>query len=143
MARYSAYILTGAGSSTLPIISLYGVAAGGGRIRQISVFSSTAVAVALKVVRLTSIGTTGAAITIAKHDPGSRDAVCLPFTTHTVLPAFGAVADILFPGAVIAAGGVSTFGDSGLVIPNVTTEGIGLLPVSGGAACHCLIMWDE
>ena len=52
MARYSAGITTAAGSTTLPIISLYGIAAVNGRIVEIGVTNTTTTSVGLKIVRL-------------------------------------------------------------------------------------------
>lgn len=146
MARYSAGVRTGAGSTTLPIISLYAAAAVGGRIREISVFNTTTTAVALHIVRLAATGTQGAGLAEAKHDPASATAGCTAFTTHSVDPTAGAIVMGYHAslGAAIGAGVIWTFGDSGLVIPVGTSNGIGVIVSTGtGQVCDATIVWDE
>src|SRR3990172_6804319 len=130
MARYSAGVRTAAGSTTLPLISLYSPAA-------------TAVAVAL--FRLTSAGTQGAGLTEAKHSPISAAASCTAFTTHTVLPTLGD--DLGYRaavGAAVGAGVIWTFGDTGLEMPVGVANGIGVLVATGtGQVLDAYIVWDE
>lgn len=145
MARYNAGVKTGAGSTTLPIISLYAAAAVGGKVREIGVFNTTATAVDLKLARLTTTGTQGAGLTAAKHDPDSVAASCGAFTTHTVAPTLGN--DLGYRaslGAAIGSGVIWTFGDTGLRITVGTANGIGVIPENGtGQACQAYIVWDE
>ena len=69
-SRYSAGLLTTAGSTTLPIAALVGASTIRPRVWEIGVFNTTATAVALKLVRMTTAGTPGAAASaIATHIP--------------------------------------------------------------------------
>jgi hypothetical protein len=146
VARYSAGVKTGAGSTTLPIMSLYAVAAQAGSIYEIGAFNTTAVAVDLKLVRLNSAGTQGAGLVEAKHNPDSAAALCTAFTTHSSTgPTLGD--DLGFRaslGAAIGAGVIWTFGSTGLRIPVGTANGIGIIVENGtGQACQCYFVWEE
>lgn len=145
MARYSTGVLTGAGSTTLPIVSLYSAAAVAGKIREIGITNTTATAVALKLVRLTSTGTQGGVLVEAKHDPDSAAASAAGFTTHTAAPTLGD--DLGYRaslGAAIGSGVIWTFGDAGLRIPVGVANGIGVLVENGtGQACQVYLVWDE
>jgi hypothetical protein len=146
MARFSAGVRTGAGSTTLPIISLYGGATGGGKVREIGVFNTTTTAVVLSLMRLTNTGTQGAGLTEAKHELGSGPALCTAFTTHSVDPTSGGI-DLGYRailGAAAGAGIIWTFGDAGIVIPADTTEGVAVIVATGtGQVCDAYIVWDE
>lgn len=145
MARYSAGAKTTAGSTLLPIISLYSAAAVGPKIREIGVFNTTSTPVDLKLVRLTSQGTPGAGLTEGKHDPDSAAASCTAFTTHSAGPTLGD--DLGYRGslgAAIGAAVIFTFGDSGLRASVGTSNGIGVIVENGtGQACQAYIVWDE
>ncbi len=145
MARYSSGVLTGAGSTTLPLISIYAAASVGGKVREIGLFNTTTTAVAVQLQRLTTAGTQGAGQTEAKYDPESVAANCTVFTTHTVGPTLGD--DLGYRaslGAAIGAGVIWTFGDQGLRIEPGTGNGIGVLIENGtGQALQAYIVWDE
>lgn len=145
MARYSAGAKTTAGSTTLPIISLYSAAAVGPKIREIGVFNTTSTAVDLKLVRLTSAGTQGAGLTEGKHDPDSAAASCTAFNTHSANPGLGD--DMGYRaslGAAVGAGVIWTFGDQGLRVPVGIANGLGVIVETGtGQACQAYVVWDE
>jgi hypothetical protein len=146
MSRFSAGVLTGPGSTTLPIISLYGSAACLPRIREIGVSNTTAVQVALKLVRLTTTGTQGAGLTEASLTPQDGvAAIAAAFATHSVAPTLGN--DLGYRcqlGAAIGSGWVWTFGDLGLSIAVAANAGIGVIVENGtGQACQAYIVWDE
>jgi hypothetical protein len=147
MARYSAEVTTGAGSTTLPIISLYASASGRLVVREVGVFNTTTTAptVGLKLVRLTSTGTQGAAITVNKYNPDDAAATGTPRTTHTVAPGLGTDIAAMPVGAAIGAGTILTFygENNGLHIASGTGNGIGILPLGTGAVCTAYIIWDE
>lgn len=143
MARYVAGARTSAGSATLPIISLYAAAAVGGAIREVGVFNTTAVAVSLQLIRLTSTGTQGATITAAKFDPDSAANSCLAKQTHTVAPTLGAVMHSVTLAAAQGAGVVWTFADSGVRTGVGVANGVGLIVVGTGQICDAYIVWDE
>lgn len=150
MARYSAGDRTGAGSTTLPIISIYSGAAATGTVREIGVFNTTATAVELFLTRLTTTGTQGANLTEARHNPKKQTASCTVVGTHTVAPTLGD--DLGYRvalGAAIGSGVIWTFGDDGLLVTEAdaveaNTNGIGVLVENGtGQVCQAYIVWDE
>lgn len=146
MARYTAGALTTAGSTTLPLISLYSSASVGAKIREIGVTNTTSTAVALKLVRLTSAGTQGAGLTEGKHDPDSAAASSTAFNTHSANPTLGddlGYRTVL--GAAVGAAFVWTFwSDTGLRIPTGTANGVGVIVENGtGQALQAYIVFDE
>jgi hypothetical protein len=145
MARYSTGVKTGAGSTTLPLISLYSAAAVGAKLREIGISNTTATAVDLKLVRLTTAGTQGAGLVEGKHDPDSANASCTAFTTHSGAPTLGD--DMGYRVSLngsIGAGVIWSFGDQGIRIPVGTANGIGVIVENGtGQACQIDLVWDE
>ena len=146
MARYSAGGLTTAGSTVLPVISLYSAAAVGAKIREIGVTNTTSTAVSLELVRMTTAGTPGAGLTAGKHDTESAAASCTPFNTHTAgNPTLSDLGYRTQLGAAVGAAFVWTFwSDTGLRIPVGVSNGIGVIVESGtGQALQAYIVWDE
>jgi hypothetical protein len=146
MARYSVSALTTAGSTTLPIISLYGGTTVRPRVREVHLFNTTTTAVSLKLVRLTTAGTQGTALTempMIQEDPA---ALAQAFNTHSVAPTI-TTGDIwrTVLGAAVGSGVIVTFPDpGGLVIPMVANNGIGVVVSSGtGQAVEATLVWDE
>lgn len=144
MAVYTAGVKTGAGSTTLPLISLYAAAAVGAKILEVGVFNTTATGVDVKLVRLTSTGTQGAGLVEAKTDPDSAGASCTAFTTHTLAPTLGD--DLGYRaslGAAIGSGVIWTFSPP-LRIPVGTGNGIGvIIEVGTGQALQAYMKWEE
>ena len=145
MPRYSSGALTTAGSTTLPIISLYAGSGAGGAIREISVSNTTTTAVAIRLVRLTSTGTQGTGLTEAKYDPNSATASCAAFNTHSANPSLGDdLGYRVVLGSAIGSTIIWTFGDVGLRIQAGTSNGVGVIVENGtGQACQAYIVWDE
>jgi len=144
MARYSAGVRTGAGSTTLPIISLYSSASVNPTVVEIGVFNTTTTAVALKLIKLTATGTQGTGLAEAAHEANSAAAACTAFTTHTVTAANTDLGYFVTLGAAIGSGIVWTFGDKGISIPVGTTQGIGIIVATGtGQVCDAYLVWDE
>jgi hypothetical protein len=149
MARFSASWRTaGAGSATLPIGSLYGTAAVRPRLVEVGVFNSTATAVTVALVRLTTTGTQGSTKTGVYEDDNSQAAVATPKDTHTVAPTITATAlRQASLGAAIGSGVIWTFGGGktpGLIIPNTTGDGVGIIiPTGTGQICDIAFTWDE
>jgi len=146
MARFSTGGRTGAGSTTLPIISLYSGGANNlPKIREIGVTNTTTTAVAIKLIRLTTTGTQGTGLTETGHDGSGASAVAAGFNTHSGAPTLGG--DLGYNatlGAAAGAGVIWTFGDTGLVVPAGTTQGVGVLVATGtGQVCDAYIVWDE
>ena len=145
MARQSVGALSaGAGSTTLPLMSLYGAAANGGKLREVGIFNTTSVALAVALRRLTTAGTQGAGLTEAPHDPAVPP-LMTAFNTHTGAPTLGA--DLGYRaviGAVVGAGVIWTMGDNGIIIPVGTGNGIGVIIENGtGQICQIYFVWDE
>lgn len=143
MSRHSSGVLTAAGSATLPIISLYSIAATGGKLLEVGVFNTTATAVALALKRLTTAGTQGAGLTESSHDPAVV-ARMTAFTTHSGNPTLGD--DLGYRGvlgAVVGASIIFTIA-KGIIIPVGTANGIGLIVENGtGQICQAYMVWEE
>lgn len=145
MTRYTASTITGAGSTTLPIVSLYGGTGVRPRIREIHLFNTTATAVNLKLVRLTTTGTQGTALTEMPLTPEDRAAVATAFATHSVAPTI-TTGDLWrgVLGAAIGSGIILTFPEDGLVIEKVANAGVGVVVSAGtGQVCEATIIWNE
>lgn len=146
MSRYSAGgKSSGAGSTSLPLMSIYGIASIGGRLRECGVFNTTNTAFDVKLVRLTTAGTQGSGLVETGHDNESPAASCTVFQTHSVGPTLGG--DLGYRasiGAAIGAGIIWTFGDSGIRIPAGTANGIGVIVENGtGQVAQIYFVWDE
>jgi hypothetical protein len=143
MGDYTSGGLTGVGSTTLPISSLYGpgAAAALARVSRIQIWNTGAAAVSLKLASLTTAGTRGAAMTkytLTQHNPETSAATA--YQTHTVAPTavdFGGYR-VYLP---VGGGVIWDFPDWGLVIPATANAGIGIL-VSTGTGQACEVSWD-
>lgn len=148
MARFSLGALSaGAGSTVLPLLSLYSVAASGFALREVGVTNTTATGVAVKLVRLSSTGTQGAAVGGAQlgYDVQRATPACKMFQTHTAGPTvtddLGYRAQL---GAAVGSGVIWTMGDTGIRINVATTNGVGLIIENGtGQVCQVYFVWDE
>lgn len=150
MARFSAaFRSTGAGSATLPLGSIWATAAVRPRVVEVGVFNTTATAVTVSLNRFSAgTGTKGAAITPVYENDNSQAAVTTCANTHTVTPTtIGAVAlRQCALGAAVGNGVIWTFGGGrteGLIIPNSTTDGMGIIVVGTGQICDIWFVWDE
>ena len=133
----------GAGSTTLPLMSLYAIAANGCALRECGVFNTTATAVTVKLARFTTAGTQGSSITIAKYNL-NRTAQMTMFNTHTVAPAATDAGYRAQLGAAVGAAVIWTFGDTGIIIEPGTGNGVGVLIENGtGQVCQVYFAWDE
>lgn len=146
MARYSVAALTTAGSTTLPIISLYGGTTVRPRLRELHLFNTTATAVSLKLVRVTTTGTQGTALTevpMIQEDPA---AIATAFNTHSGAPTI-TTGDLWrgVLGAAIGSGVILSFPDpGGLVIPPTANAGLAVVVSAGtGQAVEATLIWDE
>ena len=145
MARYSAGALTSAGSTVLPLISLYAAAGSGGALRGVGLTNTTSTEVKLKLVRLTTTGTQGAGLTEGKANPNSPAAACTAFNTHSANPTLGDDLGYRWNlGAAVGAGIIESFGDTGLVISAGAANGIGVIAESGTSQpLEAYLVWDE
>lgn len=144
MSRYMVSALTTAGSTTLPIISLYGGTTVRPKLREIQVFNTTATAVSLKLVRVTTAGTQGTGLTEMPQIQEDVAAVATAFNTHSVAPTItsGDLARFVL-GAAIGSGVILTFPE-GINIPPTANNGLAIVVSSGtGQACEATLIWDE
>lgn len=143
MAKFSAACLTTAGSSTLPISSIYGTTTVRPRLAELSVFNTTATAVSLRLVRVTTAGTRGTTLTTMPDIFEEPASVATAYNTHTVAPTISTGDLYRFVlGAAVGSGFVMTWPD-GLVIPATANAGLALVPVGTGQACEVTWRWLE
>jgi len=126
-------------------MSLYSVASSGFTLREVGVTNTTATAVAVRLVRLTTTGTQGAGMTEGDHDKERAVSLSQLFQTHTVAPTvtddLGYRASL---GAAVGSGAIWTFGADGIRCPPATTNGIGVIIENGtGQVCQIYFVWDE
>ena len=144
MARFSVGARTSAGSTTLPVISLYSSATIGPSIREIGVTNTTATAVALSLCKLTSTGTQGTALTEAGLDSGAFTSSAQAFNTHTVTATIVQLGFNVTLGAAIGSGWIWTFGGDGLELPAGTGNGAGVIVATGtGQILDAYLVWTE
>lgn len=144
MSRFTASAVTTAGSTTLPIISLYGGTTVLPRLRELHLFNTTSTAVFLKLVRVTTTGTQGTGLTEMAQD-GVATALATAFNTHSVGPTITS-GDLWRGslGAAIGSGVVLTWPDIGLVIPATANAGLAVVVSTGtGQAVDATLIWDE
>jgi len=147
MARFSvATRSTGAGSSTLPVGSLYNSASNSFRIREVGLFNTTTSAVCVALTRLSSRGTVGSGLTEVDLDDRGQVAISTAFDTHTAGTPIAA-GDLVRAsiGAAIGAGVVWTFAnDTGISCAAGTANGIGIyVPTGTGQILDWYMIWDE
>lgn len=147
MSRFAAGGITTAGSTTLPLASLYGGTGGRLFITEIGVFNTTATALSVKLVRLTTAGTRPTAWTSAPVSlEDTATAVGAAYGTHTgTAPTLGA--DLGYRavlGAAIGSGVVWTWPDRVLTVTATANAGIGLIVENGtGQAVQFYVAWGE
>lgn len=144
MARYSVSgRATIAGTNLLPLVSLYATAASRPALRELGLFNTTATAVAVALVRLTTTGTQGAGLTEDCDDVPEAAVVATAFAGHTVGPTIGVEKRRATLGAAIGSGVIWTFGEGGIVIPDGTANGLGVIvPTGTGQILDYHMSWD-
>lgn len=146
MARFSCgFRPASAGDTTHPLASVYATAAVRPYLVEVGVWNTTATAVSIELVRLTTAGTQGAAQTEVYEDDSSQTAVTTVVGPHTgTAPTAGGVLRVADLGAAIGSGVIWTFGGRGASIPNTTGDGIGVMCLSGTSqVCDVYFVWDE
>lgn len=148
MPRFAAGVKTGAGSTILPLISLWSSVTAQPNVREIGIFNTTTTAFDVKLVRLSSgPGTVGAGLAETPLDNPVAVSGGQAFTTHTA----GTIAQTdagyrASIGAAVGAGVIWTFGGEGLEILAAagTVNGVGIVVENGtGQAAQVYISWDE
>jgi hypothetical protein len=133
-----------AGTAALPLVSLYSVTGCRPRIAEVGLSNTTATAVTVSLNRLTTAGTQGAGLTEAKESDTTQVALATGFAGHTAGPTIGDEERRFTLGAQVGSGIIWTFGPLGLVIPNTTADGIGvIIPNGTGQILDYYISWDE
>lgn len=146
MARFSAAWRTGgAGSTTLPIASLYAVATTSVRVYEVGVFNTTTTAVAIALRRATTAGTQGAGQSEVFVDDPAAVPLATAVDVHTVAPTLTTgnirVATL---GAAAGSGVIWTFSERGLWIAAGTGNGLCVVPLTGtGQVCDVYFEWSE
>lgn len=146
MARFAGGFRTaGAGSTTLPIASLFAPAAANPLIYEVGVFNTTATAVAIALRRATALGTPGTGREELFIDDENATATATLVDTHTVAPTLTAGAvRVGSLGAAIGSGVIWTFGERGLRVPAGTGNGVCIVPLTGtGQICDVYVEWAE
>ena len=149
MSRFIAGARTTAGTTARPMMSLYSPAASTGTLREVGVFNTTATAVEIGLVRLSTTGTQGAGITAVSFNVKKPAALCTAFTTHTADATATSLGYRTVLGAAVGSGVIWTFGDDGLTIGildavELVTNGIGVILLTGtGQICQTYMVWDE
>jgi hypothetical protein len=145
MARFSAGGLTTAGSTTLPVVALVGSAGVQARVREIGVFNTTAVAVALKLCRVTTAGTPGSTLTSQNGNADPTSSIALLKNTYTsTAPTTVDLGYRCVLGAAVGSGFVWTFEDFDLTTLVAANSGIGILVENGtGQALQTYWKWLE
>ncbi len=150
MARYSAGVLTTAGGTTTPLISLYSAAASVGVLREVGLFNTTSTAVAVQLARFTTNTNAGSGLLEAPHNVRKQPALCTAQGTHSGVETVGQ--DLGYRavlGAAVGSAVIWTFGDDGLTIGivdtvDLVTNGIGVVIENGtGQALQAYLVWDE
>lgn len=147
MARFSiAGRSTVVGTSARAIASVFAIANKGFRLREVGVFNTTATAVAVALARFTAATNVGTGLTEAEWD-AALDAIAQSATGFAGHTGDGTVGDILRQatlGAAAGAGVIWTFGDSGIVVPPGTANGIGVIcPTGTGQILDFYFDFDE
>jgi len=146
LARYSAaWRTTGAGSTTLPAAGLMAQASTPLWLVEVWAINTTTGASSMCLRRVvTAAGTPGAAQTVQYEENDTGTLKGDPRDTWTVGPtlATGALRNGAI-GASVGSGWIATFGGRGLYIPPGTTNGVGLLPITGaGVILDVTWVWD-
>lgn len=146
MGDFIAGGLTSAGSTTLPITSIYGGGTATSLVRVVELEmsnTSTTAAVALRLVRLITTGTRPTALTngaLSAHNPEGSTATV--YLTHTVAPTIVELGKRVVLGPL--GGVIWTWDDNQFVIPATANAGIGVVVENGtGQACQVDWTWKE
>lgn len=145
MARYAiAGRSTIAGTNLRGQFSLYAIASRVGKVRECGIFNTVATVFAAALARFTAAGTQGAALTESKYDTQAPDAELTGFAGHTADATVGETIRQCSLGAAVGSGVIWTFGDTGIVIPAGTANGIGVIvPTGTGQVTDYHLDWDE
>jgi len=135
---------TVAGTTLRAIASLFAIASRTMKLREVGVFNTTSVAVAVSLVRFTNATGVGAGLTEVMYDEAGPAPNGTGFAGHTADGAVGSPLRQASLGAAIGSGVIWTFGDTGILVATGTTNGIGIIcPVGNGQILDYYYDWDE
>jgi len=135
---------TVAGTTLRAIASLFAIASRTMKLREVGVFNTTSVAVAVSLVRFTNATGVGAGLTEVMYDEAGPAPNGTGFAGHTADGAVGSPLRQASLGAAIGSGVIWTFGDTGILVAAGTTNGIGIIcPVGNGQILDYYYDWDE
>lgn len=134
-----------AGTSALPLVSLYATAAVRPRIVEVSLWNTTNTDLTVALNRLSTTGTQGAGLTEVPEDVPEHVALATGFAGHTVGPTVGGEIRRARMAGVIGTGVFWTWSETApLSISPATTNGIGVLIPSGtGQVLDYSVSWLE
>jgi len=144
MARYSAGGLTGAGSTTLPVIALYAGATGTPILQGFRIWNTTAVAVDFELVRVTTAGTWSSTTEAPWRDRAATNVAQVFITSSGTPPTIGTRLGLFYslPGS-IGAGIMESFGPDGITVPTGVANGIALVPMGTGQVIRASFIFDD
>lgn len=135
---------TVAGTTLRAIASLFAIASRTMKLREVGVFNTTSVAVAVSLVRFTNATGVGAGLTEVMYDEAGPAPNGTGFAGHTADGAVGSPLRQASLGAAIGSGVIWTFGDTGILVAAGITNGIGIIcPVGNGQILDYYYDWDE
>lgn len=124
--------------------SLFAIASKTVKVREVGVFNTTATAFAAALARFTNATGVGAGLTEAPWDTEGPAPNATGFAGHTADGAVGGTFRFASLPAAIGGGVIWTFGETGLVIPAGTANGIGIIcPTGTGQLFDYYFDWDE
>lgn len=143
--RVSAGFTSAAGTTALPMGSLYAPAGQRIWLREVSVSATTATGFAVALRRATSVGGTHAAVDEHVHDDSAATPLGTVFNTDTgTAPTLTAGNLRVFQlGDAKGSGVIWTFGERGIAIPAGTGNGVVVIGLASPAACMIDFTWDE
>jgi hypothetical protein len=131
-----------AGTSALPLVSLYATATVRPVVVEVGIWNTTATAVTVSLNRLSSAGTQGTGLSEVAEDSPDHTAIATGFAGHTAGPTVNGELRRATLGAAVGSGVIWTF--SGLEIPAGTGNGLGLIiPTGTGQVLDYSIVWVE
>lgn len=132
-----------AGTSALPLVSLYATASVRPTVVEIGFWNTTSTAVAVSLNRLSTAGTQGAGLTEVQEDSPDHTALATGFAGHTAGPTIGGELRRATLAAVVGSGVIWTFAP-GVEIAAATANGLGLIvPTGTGQVLDYYVSWIE
>jgi len=143
MARYSAGGLTGAGSTTLPVIALYAGATGAPILKGFRIWNTTAVAVDFELVRVTTAGTWTSTTEAAWRDRAAANVSQCFITASGTPPTIGTRLGLFYSLAGAIGTGIMETLEDGIHIPTGVANGVALVPLGTGQAIRATFIWED